>query len=39
MTLFGRSCWYLPRWLHWLPRVKMDEPAEEAARPQRHTAC
>ena len=39
MTLFGRSCWYLPRWLHWLPRVKLDEPAGEAARPQRHTAC
>ena len=37
MTLFGRSCWYLPRWLHWLPRVKMDEPTPRRprARPRR----
>ena len=25
MTLTGRACWYLPRWLRWLPKVRMDE--------------
>jgi RND superfamily putative drug exporter len=25
MTLTGRACWYLPRWLEWLPRVRVDE--------------
>ena len=24
MTLTGRWCWYLPRWLGWLPRVRME---------------
>jgi RND superfamily putative drug exporter len=33
MTLSGRACWYLPHWLCWLPKVKIDEPAGEAARP------
>jgi RND superfamily putative drug exporter len=33
MTLTGRACWYLPRWLQWLPRVKVGEAARgEAAR-------
>ena len=31
MTLSGRACWYLPNWLRWLPKVKIDEPAGEAA--------
>ena len=34
MTLSGRACWYLPHWLCWLPKVRIDEPAGEAARPQ-----
>jgi RND superfamily putative drug exporter len=25
MTLTGRWCWYLPRWLEWLPKVRVDE--------------
>jgi len=25
MTLLGRASWYLPRWLEWLPQVKLDE--------------
>jgi RND superfamily putative drug exporter len=36
MTLTGKWCWYLPRWLGWLPRVRVDEgaaAAQEAARP------
>jgi RND superfamily putative drug exporter len=24
MVLLGRLNWYLPRWLEWLPRVKLD---------------
>ena len=24
MTLLGRWSWYLPRWLEWLPRVRVD---------------
>jgi RND superfamily putative drug exporter len=27
MTLLGRASWYLPRWLEWLPQVKLDEAA------------
>ncbi len=28
LTLLGDTTWYLPRWLHWLPRIEI-----EAARP------
>jgi RND superfamily putative drug exporter len=24
MELLGRAAWWLPRWLHWLPRVDLD---------------
>ena len=27
MTLSGRACWYLPRWLQWLPKVRIEEKA------------
>lgn len=27
MTLLGRANWYLPGWLQWLPRVRVDESA------------
>jgi RND superfamily putative drug exporter len=35
MTLLGRWSWYLPRWLEWLPRVRVDaaDPAASAAPP------
>ncbi len=29
MTLTGRWCWYLPRWLEWLPKVRVDEGEAE----------
>jgi uncharacterized membrane protein YdfJ with MMPL/SSD domain len=29
MTLTGRACWYLPRWLRWLPKVRVDEGEAE----------
>ncbi len=32
MTLLGRWNWYLPRWLGWLPRMRVDHaPAAIAA--------
>jgi uncharacterized membrane protein YdfJ with MMPL/SSD domain len=31
MHLLGRWNWYLPRWLHWLPRVQIEAPADAAA--------
>ena len=33
MTLLGRWSWYLPRWLEWLPRLRVDaaEPAASSA--------
>ena len=31
MHLLGRWNWYLPQWLHWLPRVQVEGPAETAA--------
>jgi uncharacterized membrane protein YdfJ with MMPL/SSD domain len=34
MTLLGERCWYLPRWLSWLPGRKLG-PAP-AHRPARH---
>jgi RND superfamily putative drug exporter len=30
MTLLGDWNWYLPRWLHWLPRVGREAPAPPA---------
>jgi len=24
MTLTGRACWYLPGWLEWLPKLKVE---------------
>jgi len=32
MSILGRWNWYLPRWLHWLPRVQM-EGARASASP------
>ncbi|WP_433475232.1 MMPL family transporter [Spirillospora sp. CA-142024] len=33
MSLLGRSNWYLPRWLDWLPRISHgEEPAAEPVR-------
>jgi len=31
MHLLGRRNWYLPHWLHWLPRMQVEAPAETAA--------
>ena len=31
MHLLGRWNWYLPQWLHWLPRVQIEAPADAAA--------
>lgn len=28
MTLLGRSAWWLPSWLQWLPRVNLEGPGE-----------
>ena len=25
MALLGEHNWYLPRWLHWLPEVQLEE--------------
>jgi RND superfamily putative drug exporter len=27
MKLLGTTNWYLPRWLHWLPRISVEGPA------------
>jgi putative drug exporter of the RND superfamily len=27
MKLLGEWNWYLPRWLHWLPKVKLEGPS------------
>ncbi|HEU5066357.1 MAG TPA: MMPL family transporter, partial [Gaiellaceae bacterium] len=27
MKLLGEWNWYLPRWLHWLPRLEVDAPS------------
>ena len=27
MTLLGEWNWYVPRWLEWLPRLDVSEPA------------
>src|SRR5262245_6696766 len=36
MHLLGRWNWYLPRWLDWLPRVRVEaQPAVAAAEPRR----
>ena len=32
MRLLGQWNWYLPRWLHWLPDLRV-EPQESAAAP------
>ena len=29
MKLLGPANWYLPRWLQWLPRIRMEESAGE----------
>jgi uncharacterized membrane protein YdfJ with MMPL/SSD domain len=36
MTLLGERCWYLPRWLSWLPGRRLDAraPAVGAAASQ-----
>ncbi len=31
MTLTGRACWYLPSWLGWLPKVKVEGGAGAGA--------
>jgi RND superfamily putative drug exporter len=35
MHLLGRWNWYLPHWLHWLPRVQIEARAETAAAASR----
>jgi RND superfamily putative drug exporter len=34
MTLTGRWCWYLPRWLGWLPQIKVEGAARGEAADQ-----
>jgi RND superfamily putative drug exporter len=26
LSLLGERSWYLPRWLHWLPRIEVESP-------------
>jgi RND superfamily putative drug exporter len=35
MTLLGRWNWYLPSWLGWLPKVRIEAPAPAPAEPER----
>ena len=35
MTLLGDRCWYLPRWLSWLPGRSLDAPANDPRQPGR----
>jgi RND superfamily putative drug exporter len=35
MTLLGKWNWYLPRWLGWLPQVRIEAPAPAPAEPER----
>jgi hypothetical protein len=30
MALLGRVNWYLPRWLHWLPDLRVEGPRVQA---------
>jgi uncharacterized membrane protein YdfJ with MMPL/SSD domain len=32
MKLLGDRNWYLPRWLSWLPDVKVDGPESKPSR-------
>jgi hypothetical protein len=29
MKILNERCWYLPRWLEWLPRVEVEAPRGE----------
>jgi uncharacterized membrane protein YdfJ with MMPL/SSD domain len=31
MTLLGDRCWYLPRWLEWLPHIEVERAADGPA--------
>jgi uncharacterized membrane protein YdfJ with MMPL/SSD domain len=33
MTLLGNANWYLPRWLHWLPDLRVEGPRHPALTP------
>jgi RND superfamily putative drug exporter len=33
MRLLGERNWYLPRWLHWLPKVQIEGPSTSALQP------
>ena len=35
MALLGDRCWYLPRWLSWLPGRPLDAPANDPRQPGR----
>jgi hypothetical protein len=35
MTLLGGRCWYLPRWLSWLPGRRLDGAANHPRQPGR----
>jgi len=35
MALLGDRCWYLPRWLSWLPGRSLDAPANDPRQPGR----
>jgi putative drug exporter of the RND superfamily len=32
LVLLGRWCWYLPRWLEWLPRIEVEGHGPEPGR-------
>jgi uncharacterized membrane protein YdfJ with MMPL/SSD domain len=33
MRLLGERNWYLPRWLHWLPKVQIEGPSPSELQP------
>src|SRR6266487_3259458 len=34
MAVLGERCWHLPRWLRWLPGLRLEAPAPEPVRPE-----
>jgi RND superfamily putative drug exporter len=34
MALLGDRNWYLPKWLHWLPDIRIEGTVEEPVRPE-----
>jgi uncharacterized membrane protein YdfJ with MMPL/SSD domain len=33
LSLLGERSWYLPRWLHWLPRIEVESPPPPPTAP------